>query len=58
VFERPKSIFNTQKARLNKKKSFGKKFKSAFKGQKSLKIIKTNFWQKQNKAFAQKLFLT
>jgi hypothetical protein len=42
AFERSKSILNIQKARLQqkKKKSFGKKIKSAFKGPKRLKIVK------------------
>jgi hypothetical protein len=51
--------FNIQKVRLNKKYSFGKKIKSAFQGPKSLKIVKTHFWQKlKNEAFAQKCLLT
>jgi hypothetical protein len=40
MFEGSKSAFNTQKARLKKKKSFGKKIKSTFKGLKSLKMPK------------------
>jgi hypothetical protein len=48
------------KVRLKKKKySFSKKkIKSAFKGLKSLKIAKTNFWQKfKNKSFAIFIYL-
>jgi hypothetical protein len=45
VFERSKNSFNTQKIRLKKKKkkSFGKKIKSVFKGLKSLKMAKKHF---------------
>jgi hypothetical protein len=53
----PKSVFNTQKVRLKKKKkySFGKNIKSAFKDPKSLKMAKTHFWQKlKNEAFLPK----
>ena len=49
-----KSSCNTSKISLKKKKknSFSKKIKSAFKGLKNLKIIKTHFWQKlKNKFF-------
>jgi hypothetical protein len=60
VFQGFKSAFNTQKVCLKKKKYlFDKKIKSAFKGKKNLKMVKTNFWQKlKSKAFTQKLFLT
>jgi hypothetical protein len=40
VFEESKNAFDTQKARLKKKYSFGKEIKSAFKGPKRLKMAK------------------
>jgi hypothetical protein len=49
-----KNSFEENSTRLVKIKN-----KSSFKGLKSLKIVKTHFWQKiKNKTFAQKLFLT
>jgi hypothetical protein len=45
TFEGFKRAFNTQKARLNKKKKnlFGKKIKRAFKGSRSIKMAKKIF---------------
>jgi hypothetical protein len=63
AFEGSKSVFNTQKVYLKKKNkikySFGKKIKNDFKGRKSLKIVKTHFWQNlKNEAFVKSRFLT